>query len=67
MDAAVQLDVQLDVQPKPDTPIKLQIEGIGKLKSRVVHSRLGGMAIEFDIDRDKESHFLAALHRLLSN
>ena len=65
--AAVQLEVLLDATPAPDTPIQLQIDGIGRLHSRVVRSRIGGVAVEFNIDPHKEGHLLAALQQVLSN
>ncbi len=65
--AAVRLEVQLEVQPAPDTPIQLQIDGIGRLRTRVVRSLLDGVAVEFNINPRKESHLLAALQQVLSN
>ena len=65
--AAVRLEIQLNVQPAPDTPMQLQIEGIGKLNTRVVRSRTGGVAVEFNIDPHKEAHLLTALKQVLSN
>ncbi len=65
--AAVRLEVLLDAQPAPGTPIQLQIDGIGRLHTRVVRSRIAGVAVEFNIDPRKEGHLLAALQRVLSN
>ncbi len=65
--AAVRLEVQLEVQPAPDTPIQLQIDGIGRLRTRVVRSRIAGVAVEFNIDPRREGHLLAALQQVLSN
>ena len=65
--AAVQLEVQLEVHPAPDTPMQLQIDGIGWLRTRVVRSLLDGVAVEFTIDPRKEDHLLAALQQVLSN
>ncbi|MEE9250949.1 MAG: PilZ domain-containing protein [Alphaproteobacteria bacterium] len=65
--AAVRLEVEIEVQPAPDTPMQLQIEGIGWLHTRVVRSLLNGVAVEFKIDPRKESHLLTALQQVLSN
>ncbi len=65
--AAVRLEVQLEVHPAPDTPIQLRIDGIGRLRTRVVRSLIDGVAVEFNIDPYKEAHLLAALQQVLSN
>ncbi len=65
--AAVRLEVQLEVQPARDTPMQLQIDGIGRLRTRVVRPLLDGVAVEFNIDPRKEGHLLAALQQVLSN
>ena len=66
--AGVRFEVQLDATtPAPDTPIQLQIDGIGRLRTRVVRSRIGGVAVEFNIDPRKDGHLLAALQQVLSN
>ena len=65
--AAVRLEVQLDVHPAPDTPIQLEIKGIGRLRTRVVRSLVDGVAVEFNIDSYKEAHLLAALRQVLSD
>ncbi len=53
--------------PAPDTPIQLQISGIGRLRTRVVRSMIDGVAVEFNIDPYKEAHLLAALQQVLSD
>ena len=65
--AAVRLEVLLDAQPAPGTPIQLQIEGVGWLRTRVVRSRIAGVAVEFNIDPYKEAHLLAAVQQVLSS
>ncbi len=65
--AAVRLEVLLDAQPAAGTPIQLQIDGIGRLRTRVVRSRIAGVAVEFNIDPRKEAHLLAAVQQVLSN
>ncbi len=65
--AGVQLEILLDAQPAPDTPMQLQIDGIGRLRTRVVRSRIGGVAVEFNIDPHTEGHLLTALQQVLSN
>ena len=65
--AAVRLEVQLEVHPAPDTPMQLQINGIGRLHTRVVRSLIDGVAVEFNIDPYKDAHLLAALQQVLSN
>lgn len=65
--AAVRLEVEIEVQPAPDTAMQLQIEGIGWLHTRVVRSLIDGVAVEFNIDPRKEHHLLAALQQVLSN
>ncbi len=65
--AAVRLEVQLEVRPAPGTPIQLRIDGIGRLRTRVVRSLIDGVAVEFNIDPYKEAHLLAALQQVLSD
>ena len=65
--AGVWLEVQLNAQPAPDTRMQLQIDGIGRLNTRVVRSRIGGVAVEFNIDPHEEGHLLTALQQVLSN
>ncbi len=65
--AAVRLEVQLEVHPAPGTPIQLRIDGIGRLRTRVVRSLIDGVAVEFNIDPYKEAHLLAALQQVLSD
>ncbi len=65
--AAVRLEVQLEVHPAPGTPIQLRIDGIGRLRTRVVRSLIDGVAVEFNIDPYKETHLLTALQQVLSN
>ena len=67
--AAVRLEVEVeaDIQPAPDSQVRLNIEGIGWLRTRVVRSMVDGVAVEFTIDPDGESHLLAALKQVLSN
>ena len=65
--AVVRLEVQLEIQPAPDTPMQLQFDGIGRLRTRVVRPLLDGVAVEFNIDPRKEGHLLAALQQVLSN
>ena len=65
--AAVRLEVEIEVQPAPDTPMRLQIEGIGWLRTRVVRTMLDGVAVEFDIGPGEEGHLVAALQQVLSN
>ena len=65
--AAMRLEVQLEVHPAPDTPIQLQINGIGRLRTRVIRSMIDGVAVEFNIDPYKEAHLLTALQQVLSN
>ena len=65
--AGIRIEVQLEAQPAPDTPMQLQIDGIGRLRTRVVRSRIGGVAVEFNIDPHTEGHLLTALQQVLSN
>ena len=47
--------------------MRLYIEGIGWLRTRVVRSLIDGVAVEFTIDPNEEGHLLAALKQVLSN
>ena len=53
--------------PRPTRQYKLQISGIGRLRTRVVRSMIDGVAVEFNIDPYKEAHLLAALQQVLSD
>ena len=65
--AAVRLEIQLNAQPAPDTPVQLQIDGIGRLRARVVRSRTDGVVVEFNIDPREDGHLLTALQQVLSS
>ena len=52
-DAAIRLDVQLDVQPPAGT--------------RIVRPLVNGFAVEFRVDRNRERHLVAALRQVLED
>ncbi len=66
-DAAIRLDVQLEVQPPAGTPIVLYIERIGRIPASVVRPLVNGFAVEFRVDRNRERHLVAALRQVLDD
>jgi hypothetical protein len=66
-DAAIRLDVHLEVQPPAGTPIALYIERIGRIPASVVRPLVNGFAVEFGADGNRERHLLAALKEVLDD
>ncbi len=65
--AAIRLDVHLEVQPGPDTPVALQIDRIGRIPARVMRPLIDGIAVEYRINRDQEKHLVPALKRVIDD
>ena len=66
-DAAIQLDLHLEVQPPAGTHIVLDIERIGRIPAEVVRPLANGFAVGFRVDRDRERHLVAALKEVLDD
>ena len=62
--AAVLLDQQ-EVQPPDGSIMELSIEQIGRIESKIVRPLLGGFAVEFILNKDKDTHLVDALDRAL--
>ena len=65
--AAIQLEVQLEIQPPAGTPLLLYIERIGRLRTKIVRPINDGVAVEFGIDHRKDRDLVAGLARVLSD
>ncbi len=66
-DAAIRLDVHLEVQPPAGTPIALYIERIGRIPASVARPLDNGFAVEFGIDGNRERKLVAALKEILDD
>ena len=66
--AVVYFDVALDPGPKlePDTIVNLRIQSIGLIRTRVVRPLLGGLAVEFLFDREKDRALVATVWEVLN-
>ena len=64
--AAIVLDVELGVEAEAGVVIELQADRIGRIQTRVVRSLVGGVAVEFLFDPDKDRALIAALWRVLN-
>ena len=64
--AAIRMDVQLEEQPPAWIPMVLNIERIGQIQAKVVRPIIGGVAIEFVLDRDKDSTLIDILTRVFN-
>ncbi len=66
-DAAIRLDVHLEVQPPAGTRVALYIERIGRIPASVARPLVDGFAVEFGVDGSRERHLLAALRQVLDD
>ncbi len=66
--AVVYFDVEVDLGSKfePDTFVDLQIQGIGLIHTRMVRPLIGGLAVEFLFDREKDRALIATIWKLLN-
>ena len=63
--AAVLLD-QLEVQPPDGSIMELSIQQIGRIEFKILRRLLGGFAVEFILNKDKDTHLVDALDRVLN-
>ena len=64
--AAIHLDLELDVDPEPGSIIKLQIQRIGTIQTRVVRALIGGVAVEFLFNPAHDRVLIAKLWKVLN-
>ena len=65
--AALRVDVRMATQPSAGTPVMLDINRVGRVLAKVVRPLFNGIAVEFDIDRDREIHLIAKLLQALDD
>ena len=64
--AAIHLDIELDVNPDPGAIIELDITRIGMIRTRVVRSLIGGVAVEFLFNPTTDRALIAKLWKVLN-
>ena len=64
--AATHLDVELEAEPEIGTLIELDIKRIGTIHTRVVRPLIGGVAVEFIFDKDKDRLLIGAVWHVLN-
>ena len=64
--AAIHLDIELDVKPDPGVMIELDIKRIGMIRTRVVRSLIGGVAVEFLFNPTTDRVLIAKLWKVLN-
>ena len=63
--AAVHTNVEFEEEPPAWKPMELFIERIGRIQTNVVRPLIGGVAVEFTLDRDKDRDLIDTLWRVL--
>ena len=64
--AAIHLDIETEIQPPPDTVMSLAIDRIGSIETKVVRSLVGGVAVEFVFEANRDRLLIATLFRVLN-
>lgn len=64
--AAIHLDIELDVKPDPGVMIELDIKRIGMIRTRVVRTLIGGVAVEFLFNPTTDRVLIAKLWKVLN-
>ena len=64
--AAIHLDIELDVNPDPGAIIELHIKRIGMIRTRVIRSLIGGVAVEFLFNPTTDRALIAKLWKVLN-
>ena len=64
--AAVHLDIELDADLESDAIVKLQVQRIGGVRTRVAHPVVGGFAVEFLFDPEKDREVIDRLWKVLN-
>ena len=55
----------LEVQPPRGSLVELLLEGIGRLKTKVVWQDLAGVAVEFDLDQEEDKRLVDSFRGVL--
>ena len=63
---AVHLDVELEAEPEIGAIIELDIKRIDTICTRVVRPLIGGVAVEFIFDKDKDRSLIGSLWHVLN-
>ena len=64
--AAVHLDIELDADLETDSIVKLDVQRIGGVRTRVVHPLVGGLAVEFLFDPEQDRELIDRLWKVLN-
>ncbi len=64
--AAVHLEIELDVEIETGTILELQVQRIGRLRTRAVRTLVGGLAVEFLFDPLEDRELIAKLWNVLN-
>ena len=64
--AAIHLDIELDLNPDLGTMIELHIKRIGMVRTRVVRTLIGGIAVEFLFNPTDDRVLIAKLWKVLN-
>ena len=64
--AAIHLDIELDLNPDLGTMIELHIKRIGMIRTRVVRTLIGGIAVEFLFNPTDDRVLIAKLWKVLN-
>ena len=65
--AAVLLEVELEVEPEIGAIIELDVDRIGTIHTKVVRPLIGGIAVEFIFDKDKDRLLIGTLWHVLND
>ncbi len=64
--AAIILDLEVDIDPKPGAIIELEIRRIGLIRTRAVRTLVGGVAVEFLFNPTDDRALIAKLWKVLN-
>lgn len=64
--AAIHLDVEVDADIGSGAIVELQVQRIGRLRTQVVRSLVGGLAVEFLFDPKEDRALIAKLWKVLN-
>ncbi|MFP6742389.1 MAG: PilZ domain-containing protein [Alphaproteobacteria bacterium] len=64
--AAIHLDVEVDAEIENGAIVELQVQRIGRLRTRAVRSLVGGLAVEFRFDPTEDRALIAKLWKVLN-
>ena len=63
--ASLVLDMRFEVQPRKGTPLDLYLDRIGMLRTKIVRLHPAGIAVEFDMDQERDQWLIARLKRII--